>query len=134
MLRSACVFFLLGATIGCAPAGDDKTSEEGDATHAAYQGCPLDDDTVVCADGQGCIATDVVARATGFCSQECAAANDCPDDADGRTKLCEQPDGATAQLCYVTCPSASSTCPDGMVCADLTSQAGTALRLCVPRD
>jgi hypothetical protein len=134
MLRPSLVLFLLGALSACAPAVDDKAEGGAEPTHAAYVGCPLDDADVVCADEQGCIATDAVARTTGFCSQECAVANDCPDDVDGRTKVCEQPSGASASLCYVTCPSASSTCPDGMVCADLTAQAGTALRLCVPRD
>jgi hypothetical protein len=113
----------------CSPASDPT-----EPTHTAYQGCPLDDDEVVCADNTGCIQTDVVAVDAGFCSQTCDVANDCPADPDGRTKICEQPTGASEKLCYVTCPSASSTCPEGTVCQPMTTAAGTALQACVPRE
>ena len=129
------LFVVLGVVGACSPVDDQGSGDdEAEPTHAAYQGCALDDDTVVCADGAGCVATDVVARSTGFCSAACDVANDCPADPDGRTKICEQPQGASAKLCYVTCPSASSTCPEGTVCEPLRSAADTALSLCVPRD
>lgn len=140
MLRStflpgaAAMFVALVVGVACTPATGPSEDGDDQTTHVAYEGCPLADDSVVCADGLACIATDAVATTTGYCSKECDVANDCADDADGRTKICEQPTGASTKLCYVTCPSASSTCPDGMVCADLTAAAGTALRACVPRD
>jgi len=63
--------------------------------HVAYQGCATEDATVICAAGSDCIKTDVVAVASGYCSASCDVANDCPDDPEGRTKVCEQPDGTT---------------------------------------
>jgi hypothetical protein len=120
------------ALVGLAACSSE--SEPAEITHVAYEGCTLGSADVVCADGLACIPTDAAPKTTGFCSESCAVANDCPDDADGRTKICEQPEGASAKLCYVTCPSASSTCPDGMVCLPTKSSMGTALSICVPRD
>jgi hypothetical protein len=133
-MRLSLGLLVLVTSFACAPATDSADPADSAApTHAAYEGCPVDDDSVSCAAG-ACITTDVVDRTDGFCSQTCDVANDCPDDPDGRTKVCEQPTGASEKLCYVTCPSASSTCPDGMVCEATTTQAGTALSVCVPRD
>jgi hypothetical protein len=132
MFRSSLALFALATSFACAPAG--TSADPAAPTHAAYEACPVDDDSVVCDAGAACIATDLVDSVDGFCSQACDVANDCPNDAGGRTKVCEQPTGASEKLCYVTCPSASSTCPDGMVCEATTTQAGTALSVCVPRD
>jgi hypothetical protein len=129
MFRSFCALVVGAASAACSPVSDPT-----EPTHVAYEGCPADEEGVVCDDGLACIQTDLVNVADGTCSQECDVANDCPDDPDGRTKICEQPGTASTKLCYVTCPSASSTCPNGMVCLPTTTPAGTALQVCVPRD
>lgn len=132
MLRSSLFAVSLSVTLLSIGCGSGSASNE--PTHAAYEGCPVGDDAVVCDAEQSCIKTDAVATTNGYCSQACDVANDCAADPDGRTKICEKPTGASTKLCYVTCPSASSTCPEGTVCLPTKSEAGTALSICVPRD
>jgi hypothetical protein len=127
---------LVSATLALGAACESSWSAKDSSNIVTtYQGCPFNSTDYTCSDGTTCQASLLTAEASGaWCSRPCTGTMDmCPREAGGRTVGCFQPMGASGAQCYATCPSASSTCPQGTKCASLMSATGTSLRLCVPQ-
>ncbi len=129
LLKAGFLGLALAGLLGAGACGAEQAPPK---VILAYQGCLLNAAGYVCSDAMTCQASLLAGSTGAFCSRTCTIANMCPPEMGGRTVGCFQPMGASGAQCYVTCPSASSTCPQGTMCRLLMSAAGTALPICVP--